>query len=510
MTAVPATPGINRDYRQALILLTLYWVYFAALCAGLLWCIWWVRTADLLPLFRWLLLLLPAGLLLHLLWTSAPRRRPKPFGEVINLNDQPDLRSLIDEVARQLQVNRPDEVRLLPDMNAYMSVRGARSTLGLGLPLLLSLPEPEVRAVVAHELGHLGGGDSARAWRLSGLVGGLFRTTLSLRQGNPERLVELLPQGVSTIAVLYLLLGNLIALPMTAIATAFLRVSARLNHAQELAADHAAQQVAGPEAARTALQRITREAWLFDAFIQQDVLPLAAAGYRVPLADGFRIFLRGEWAERLRGWTSQRLADHEASLSHPSLRTRLGALTIPENLVPAPDAREPRDEHPTDLLRDADALGEKVYQPRARKTLTGVTWAELNDLHWPSHWQQLAQNDDLRVALRHLNLHDLPGVCADLNAHLRARFPQMQYEGVGGDERHALVSWLAVGVLLSALKQGAWAAAQPGHSWAVTRNGQTLTPLTELWAMVTNPQAREQWPTRLAQLGLENAPLLET
>ncbi|MVN87963.1 M48 family metalloprotease [Deinococcus sp. HMF7620] len=493
---------IQRDSRLALGILLCYWIFFMLVSAALLWVIIALAGSGLPALLRWGALLMPAGLLLHLWWTSFPRRRPAPFGTPVALDSEPDLKALIESVAHALNVPMPAEVRLLPDMNAYMSVQGGRSTLGLGLPLLLSLSGAEVKAVIAHELAHVGGGDAARAWRLAGLASGMFRTALSLRQGSPERAVELLPQGLSTAVVLYLLLGNLLALPMTALARAYLRVSERLNHAQEHAADQAAERVAGAAAAHSALRRIAVEAHLFDAYVAQEVVPLAQAGFRVPLAEGFQMFLRGEQAERLRGWTAQDLPEREATLSHPSLRARLDRLEapLPEDWPPA---------EPSSLLGQADRWSEAFYVPASVRALRPVLWDDLNTAHWPPHWQALSQSETVRAALRGVTLLDVPVICADLNAHLRVRFTQLQYEGVGGDERHALVAWLALGVLLAALRQGACAHVQPGHPWAAQAHGQTLTPEPLLWQMVMQPAARAAWPDQMAALGLRDSLLLD-
>ncbi|MFC6661701.1 M48 family metalloprotease [Deinococcus multiflagellatus] len=424
-----------------------------------------------------------------------------PFGVPVPLEQEPELRALIEETAQALKVPLPDEVRLLPDMNAYMSVRGQRATLGLGLPLLLSLSRAEVQAVVAHELAHLGQGDAARVWRLSGLASGLFRTMLNLNRGDPEAVVAVLPQGVSTVVLLHMMTAKLLALPMVAIAQAYLKRVEALNHAQEHAADLAAQQVAGAEATRSALQRVAVEAWLFDAYVEHDLLPLAQAGFRVPIAEGFEHFLAGEHAERLRGWTAQDLPAREATLSHPSLRVRL------EQLAEQAPAR-PAAALPGVRLRRADEWSGQFYTPKSATTLQPVSWEELDLRHWPAHWQTLATNEDLQVALRGVTLAGVAEVCADLNAHLRARFPQLQYEGVGGDERHLLVGWLAVGVLLCALRQGAEASVRPGHPWAAQLQGHTLVPYTQLWAMVSHSDARRQWPQTLMSLGLQDQPLL--
>ena len=59
---------------------------------------------------------------------------------------------------------------------------GSRRVMGLGLPLLQALTVPELRAVLAHEFGHLDGGDVALGPWIYSTRGALLRTLQDLHQ----------------------------------------------------------------------------------------------------------------------------------------------------------------------------------------------------------------------------------------------------------------------------------------------------------------------------------------
>lgn len=75
--------------------------------------------------------------------------------------DAPRLFESLDDLSRKLDAPRIHEVRLTDELNAgaleqrgFLGLVGGRRTLLLGVPLLHMLSEEQVRAVIAHELGH--------------------------------------------------------------------------------------------------------------------------------------------------------------------------------------------------------------------------------------------------------------------------------------------------------------------------------------------------------------------
>ncbi|MBS1718363.1 MAG: M48 family metalloprotease [Armatimonadetes bacterium] len=79
----------------------------------------------------------------------------------------------VEDVARKLQVRDLKEIRILAEPNALMVYRrkyafwgDPQPVLGLGLPLLLSMDEASMRAIVAHELTHLAREDATLGGRV--------------------------------------------------------------------------------------------------------------------------------------------------------------------------------------------------------------------------------------------------------------------------------------------------------------------------------------------------------
>jgi Zn-dependent protease with chaperone function len=86
---------------------------------------------------------------------------PVPDGLPINRTEAPRLFALLDELASSLDAPPSDAVLATPDFNASvvevprLGIFGwSRHYLLLGLPLLSALTPAQVRAVLAHELGH--------------------------------------------------------------------------------------------------------------------------------------------------------------------------------------------------------------------------------------------------------------------------------------------------------------------------------------------------------------------
>jgi Zn-dependent protease with chaperone function/tetratricopeptide (TPR) repeat protein len=96
-----------------------------------------------------------AGLLLR----GLQLKEGPDYDIVLTREEAPRLFALAEELAPLVGVPPPAEIRLVMRLNAWVKVRGYRtarasSIVGVGLDLLAALSESEVRAVLAHELGH--------------------------------------------------------------------------------------------------------------------------------------------------------------------------------------------------------------------------------------------------------------------------------------------------------------------------------------------------------------------
>ncbi|SEQ26054.1 Zn-dependent protease with chaperone function [Lentzea xinjiangensis] len=316
------------------------------------------------------------------LWATlrAVFARPEPTGFPLTREDHPGLWRHVDELARLAGTRGPDDIRLVDGANASVWERRGVRYLELGLPLVAGLGVGELRSVLAHELGHYGGGHTQ-------LAAVTFRAKLalelSLRQGHAFGVL-------SAWAKLYALLA----------------ASESRDH--ERFADEVAVAAAGRDAARRALLRSgpVGEAW--SDYLTSYVALALMAGRTPPLLDGFRCYLghprRGHELREL----ETVLAEREPTSvfdSHPPVRERVARMAQ----VGGGDA--PVDERPGwTLLSD--------IPPEAVAELVGVrgpfaTWEELVALSGPAHVRRYAD------ALRHAGrVSKVGGTLADVLAAL--------------------------------------------------------------------------------------------
>ncbi|MEG4204852.1 M48 family metalloprotease [Microcoleus sp. Pol7_A1] len=115
-----------------------------------------------------ILLLVPAWVIVRSLWVTFP----PPQGLKVNRRQVPHLFALVDELTTKLQAPRFHNIVLNQDFNAgvvqipRLGIFGwQQNYLLLGLPLMQSLSVEQLKAVLAHELGHLSGNHSRfAAW----------------------------------------------------------------------------------------------------------------------------------------------------------------------------------------------------------------------------------------------------------------------------------------------------------------------------------------------------------
>lgn len=243
---------------------------------------------------------------------SATLRAPLPEQAGLRLGrpGHPDLWRELDELAGRVGTRAPDEVLLVPepvvdlgeDIGRLGLVGGTRR-LRLGAPLLLTLQRSELRALVAHELGHHRRGPLglwATAYRGQQHLG-----ALASRDDLPRPLARLL----------------------RACARGYLRVAGPVNQRQEEQADDLAAAIAGTAAATAALQRVPAVVVVWDRYVREHAF--VAPGLRpTRLLESF-----GElWDEpEVQAWLAavrDQPAGHEPPPhdAHPTLEQRVDRL----------------------------------------------------------------------------------------------------------------------------------------------------------------------------------------
>jgi Zn-dependent protease with chaperone function len=255
------------------------------------------------------LLLAAVAILRGVLFLDRGRPEAPPISIELRPSEEPQLWAEVRALAEAVRAPRPDTVYLVADVNAFvyqdsrlLGLRPGRMVLGIGVGLLAILRVDELRAVLGHELGHLGGGDTRYGPVVYRVKESIQRTITHLR-------------------------GGLLAKPFAGYFRLFMRLTMSVSRRQELAADVNAVRLGGRDAAATALERVAVAAGAFDFLVQQYAAPLwQARCWPVDLYQGLRRLLaEPDRAEQLQALRAALLAaPGDRWDSHPPLGERLG------------------------------------------------------------------------------------------------------------------------------------------------------------------------------------------
>ncbi|WP_433218129.1 M48 family metallopeptidase [Microtetraspora malaysiensis] len=325
------------------------------------------QVAAAVALAFWLSTVIAGALAVKLVWSCfaastlavgrgtwrAMRSRPEPpTGLPLTAREAPLLWATVRELAAEAGTLAPDEIWLIPEVNAavqeesrFLGLVGGRRRLCLGLPLLHTMTVAQVRAVLAHELGHYSGKHtrlSAPAYR------GRLVIAHTLRQIGPYNLSGWIFKGY---ARLYLLADNAV------------------SRRQEFEADRASARVAGIEAAASALHeiRVLDAAWHF--FLNEYVQLGWESGFAPDdLFAGFGALVAGRGGEldALRASAPEEKGSRWDT--HPPLNERIAAIRALPRTPVMPDER-PAAVLVGDLAGAGRALQEEVVETDERTVL---------------------------------------------------------------------------------------------------------------------------------------------
>ncbi|MDX3658301.1 M48 family metallopeptidase [Streptomyces sp. ID05-26A] len=228
--------------------------------------------------------------------------RPRAEGVELPRPAHPELWRHVDELARIAGTRSPDEIRLVDKANAGVWERRGTRHMELGLPWLAGMTIGELRSVLAHELGHYGGGHT----RLSALTS---RAQHAL--GMASR------QDFALFGVLY------------GWARLYALVAASESRKHERFADEVSVAAAGREASMRSLLRGGPLGIAWEDYKRWYVSLAVAAGRTPPLLEGFRAYLdHPRRVHQLREIEPLLAAEEPTSVfdSHPPIRARVATI----------------------------------------------------------------------------------------------------------------------------------------------------------------------------------------
>ncbi|MEU1788628.1 M48 family metallopeptidase [Streptomyces sparsogenes] len=311
-----------------------------------------------------------AGMVWAVVRTARPAAPPEDTVWV-SRRRAPALWAAVEELAAGVGTAPPDAIRLTTEVNAsvtedaaFLGLMSGRRTLYLGLPLVVGLPPAELRAVLAHELGHF----SRRHSRFGALA---HRGTVGLAAAR-----EAIDSAAAANNLVRTYAGGPLLL-LRGYTLLFRWLTRPVRRRQEIEADREAARVAGARTVAEALRSAAalEVAWL--EFVGGFLTPVRRAEGRVP-NDPFRVFAHmveapelREPLAALRARATERPADRDDP--HPDLATRLSRLArLPDQ---PPPAGADRFAEPLDVPSGyAVALGRTLH-PGGR-TAASVPWRE--------------------------------------------------------------------------------------------------------------------------------------
>lgn len=216
------------------------------------------------------------------LWKALRTKPEPPAGLSVTATREPLLWAMVNELAAQIGTRPPDEIRLVPEVNAAVAEEtrlfgliGGHRVMYIGVPLLHTFTVDQLRAVLAHELGHYSHSHTrlgAIAYRGRLAIGG------TLSRIGPYNPVGWVFKGYSR---LYLLADNAV------------------SRRQELLADEASVRLAGRQAAQSALLELPVLDATWDFFLGAYVTTGWDLGYAPDdVFAGFTALVRGREEER--------------------------------------------------------------------------------------------------------------------------------------------------------------------------------------------------------------------
>ena len=472
----------------AVLLLIGFYALALGIAAGLLWVVYaQVFIAHRVIIKLALVCVVLAGVIL---WSILPRiDRFEPPGPLLSERDHPRLFALIADIARRTNQAMPSAVYLVADVNAFVAQRGgfmgffSRRVMGIGLPLLSLLSVAQLRAVIAHEFGHYHGGDTMLGPWIYKTRNAIGRTIISLAEGG----------------------SHIVRKPFEWYGTMFLRITHGISRAQELAADELAARVVGAKHLIDGLKAVHGGGAAYGAFLEHEYAPVLAAGYRPPLAHGFRAFVDQKRVKSsLEELVAKELeqAEHDPFDTHPPLAQRIAAVAHLEHLE-----HDTEDAPAIELLGDADLAEADLVRGDQSKPLARLAWSQVAERVLLPQWRQ--QAEDVARQLGPVTLAELVRPPAQLGKLAAKVLKQDLSEEPDAASR--IGAHLVAAAACSTLVHAGWSVKnRVGRPIALRKGELRLTPFKDFGALVSGKLKAAELLKRLSDAGVQDLALQAT
>jgi Zn-dependent protease with chaperone function len=421
-------------------------------------------------------------------WKILRAKPGEPEGLPLPPHEARGLWDTAHDLAHQVGTRAPDEIRLIPDVNAavaedarLMGLVGGRRIMYVGMPLLQAFTVAQLRSVLAHELGHYSGSHT----RLGALA---HRGRMAI--------VQTIAQigSSSVVGFIFRLYARL-----------YILVEQAVSRRMEYEADEFSVRIAGRAAAISSMRDLPVVDAAWDFYVSRYV----TIGWQAGLAPrdvfgGFGLLLRGRAGELAEMRSGAAPSERSKWDSHPPIADRIRAMES----MPGTDVAV--DDRPASVLLTNPAELAMRLQHHALdiegKTL--LPWEDLTDAGIAAGAQRNvdglfraaarlggAQQGDLGLVLHLVE----QGRAADLG---RAVEPH----GDEREQRAELAGRIGAAIALAARGGGLgrW-----HHSWSAgakfARPDGTELPIGEIARLAATPETVAEARGRLAGLGVNVA-----
>ncbi len=419
------------------------------------------------------------------LFSRRKAHQSAPGGYLLTEDAEPALWTEVRRIASFAGTRAPDEIRLIPEVNAavseesrWLGLIGGTRRLYLGVPLLLGLTKDQFRSVLAHELGHYSGRHTA-----------LGAITYRGQESISRVISDLGPDSLTGQAFkLY--------------ARLYFAVSHTVNRHQELEADQLSAVLVGSETSSSALRELgpLDAAWNFYLETYADLG--SQVGHRpTDLYEGFAAFLaspvrQGQLDEARRDQEEPTRSVYD---SHPPVSERVAALTALAH------PSEPDSSGPANSLVSATSMATAQEALWEGSTSTAAPLAAIVPLAAAQAVHYNARVVRAQLASTGVT-PDLAGAVALFRAGrsaelLRPLAPELDDETLRSDAGH-LVGDLAVEQLLAAGRATHWLNWDGG--WLLTdAEGELVEPWPVAAAAAHDPAGTEAFASWLEAYDLD-------
>lgn len=461
-----------------------------------------IKSMDSPGLQVFALLLCGVAMAGAMLWSLIPKRdKFEAPGPTLTPSNHPKLFAEIEKIAAALNEPLPQEVYLIPAVNAFVADRGgtmgfgARRVMGIGLPLLAIMTVSELRAVLAHEFAHYYGGDT----RLGPWV---YKTRMAM----VRTIQSMASIGRLMRVAIALILYRIVMWILQAYWKLFFRATQLISRRQEYRADELACHLAGSESLVSGLSKIQGAIAAFPAYWNFEVEPYLNLGYRPAITEGFSLFVQAPEVARQIEENVKKQLDHpktSAYDSHPPLRNRITAAQRVQTGNPETAASAPAYCLLGDLLSEEARLLSWRKPPTEITALKVVAWGELSSA-LPQIWRDFVRKNER--FLGDATADSLPDVVSKL-PEIGACIPDPKGMLLTREQRAVRAAEM-FGVALSlAIVDAGWPVhMQPGDHY-VTVGAEKVSAKKLMQQLLAKQITREEWIERCRVLKISGVRL---